>query len=141
MFISKSNKSPFYQLTYNVDGKRTTISTKTSRKKEAQEFLYNFQKEKSAGTICNSTPLKTRITVDSFRTEYLEYCRPIKSSKYTESIDSAFKQFIRLNNDCTLEEILTRSVDRFITITFSRTQRGAHQYYRTLKAAFNKAVE
>jgi site-specific recombinase XerD len=141
MFISKSKKSPFYQLTYIIDGKRTTISTKTSSKKDAQQFLYNFQKEKSAGTTCNSTPQKTCITVDSFRTEYLEYCRPIKSSKYTESIDSAFKQFIRVNNDSALDEVSTRTVDKFITITFARTQRGAHQYYRTLKASFNKAVE
>ena len=40
-----------------------------------------------------------------------------------------------------MNEINIRILDKFITTTFSRTQKGAHHYYRTLKAAFNKAVE
>ena len=42
MFLSKDSKSPFYQVTYFVDGKRTKKSTKTANLKEAQAFLSSF---------------------------------------------------------------------------------------------------
>ena len=42
MFISTSKKSPFYQLTYEVDGKRTTVSTKTQNLQVARKFMANF---------------------------------------------------------------------------------------------------
>ena len=43
MFISKTKKSPFYQLTYKVNCKRTTVSTKSKNLIDAQTFLMNFQ--------------------------------------------------------------------------------------------------
>jgi site-specific recombinase XerD len=136
MFISKSKKSPFYQLTYEVNGKRTTISTKTKNPQEAYSFLENFQKEKEQ-------PKKqiNCFLLSNFKDEYIEFVRPVKSKKYLVSISSSFKQLISFCGDIPLNEIDIRILDKFITTTFSRTQRGAHHYYRTLKASFNKAVE
>ncbi|MBX3008030.1 MAG: tyrosine-type recombinase/integrase [Melioribacteraceae bacterium] len=136
MFISKSKKSPFYQLTYEVNGKRTTISTKTKNPKEAYSFLANFQLQKEQPkkqTDC--------FLLSKFKDEYIEFVTPIKSKKYLISISSSFKQLIAFCGDIPLNEIDIRILDKFITSTFSRTKRGAHHYYRTLKAAFNKAVE
>lgn len=136
MFISKSKKSPFYQLTYEINGKRTTISTKTKNPKEAYSFLENFQLQKEQPkkqTNC--------FFLSNFKDEYIEFARPVKSKKYLISISSSFKQLIAYCGNIPLNEIDIRIVDKFITTTFSRTQRGAHQYYRTLKASFNKAVE
>jgi len=45
MFISKTKKSPFYQLTYDLNGKCTTVSTKTANQKEAYKFIANFSRE------------------------------------------------------------------------------------------------
>ena len=42
--------------------------------------------------------------------------------------------------DIFLNRLDVRTLDKFIITTFSRTQRGASLYYRTLKAAFNKAI-
>jgi integrase/recombinase XerD len=136
MFISKSKKSPFYQLTYEINGKRTTISTKTKNPKEAYKFLENFQNSKEQPK--EETKL---LLLSNFKDEYIEFVRPIKSKKYLVSILSSFKQLISFCGDLSLTEIGIRILDKFITTTFSRTQRGAHHYYRTLKAAFNKAVE
>lgn len=143
MFIFKSKKSPFYQLTYEVNGNRTTISTKTTKEKEAQEFLFKFKHsliEKPQTKIVSEIHAPIKL-LSSFQKEYSEYMRPIKSKNYLESITLSFKQFISFCGDIPLNEIDTRTIDRFITSTFSRTQRGAHHYYRTLKAAFSKAVE
>lgn len=84
---------------------------------------------------------KNKVTLSKFKEEYLSYCGPIKSSKYLISINLSFKQFISVVGDHYLDEITSLNVDQFITTTFERTQRGAHHYYRTLKAAFNKAIE
>ena len=65
----------------------------------------------------------------------------MKSKRYITSIELSFNQFISFCGDMSLKQINTQIIDRFISTTFARTQRGAHQYYRTLKAAFNKAVE
>lgn len=40
-----------------------------------------------------------------------------------------------------LPKIENRLIDKFVISSYSRTQRGAHHYYRTLKAAFNKLIE
>ena len=45
MFLVLNNKSPFYQLVYSKDGKRSTISTGTKDKTQAEKFLKHFEPE------------------------------------------------------------------------------------------------
>jgi site-specific recombinase XerD len=136
MFISKTKKSPFYQLTYEVDGKKTTISTKTKNLNDANLFLINFKKKKEE-------ELKEQIKIlhlTEFRDEYIDYIIQTKSKSYVRSVKLSFKMLIAFTSDILLNRLDLRTVDKFITITFSRTPRGASLYYRTLKAAFSKAV-
>jgi integrase len=154
MFLVKNNKSSFYQIVYFIDGKRTTHSTKKTNEQEALQYLEEFKKSLSLPSgVFDSISLPTesgcsKITTDEnsltlsiFKEEYLEYCNPVKSKKYIDSIAFSFKQFISLCGNRSLTEIDIRTVDKFINSTFTRTERGAHLYYRSLKAAFNKAVE
>lgn len=153
MFLVKNHKSSFYQIVYFVNGKRTTHSTKKINEREAVLYLEEFSKgihldkqslknpSGAAFSITQKTLFKNTLTLSKFKEEYLEYAKPVKSKKYCDSIAYSFKQFIGYCGDILLEEVTTRIVDKFINSTFSRTQRGAHLYYRTLKAALNKAVE
>lgn len=153
MYIVKNNKSRFYQVVFFVNGKRTTRSTKKTSQREAIQFLEEFSKgvledDKSFqspsgdfSTISQITLPKNNLTLSKFKDEYLDYARPVKSKRYTDSIAFAFKQLVLFCGNISLEEIDLKTIDKFIYSTFHRTQRGAHQYYRTLKAAFNKAVE
>ncbi len=109
MFISKSKKSPFYQLTYDVNGKRTTISTKTKNSKEAYSFLENFQIQKEQPNKQNNCLL-----LSNFKDEYIEFARSVKSKKYLISISSSFKQLIVFCGDIPLNEINIRILDKFI---------------------------
>lgn len=141
MYLVKNSKSPFYQIIYFQNGKRTTISTKKKDKSDAEIFLENF---KSSLTLITE-PIKEEkksevITLSKFKDEYLEYIIPLKSKSYVKSIKISFEQLLDFLGDISLKEINTRQLDKFITLTFSRTKRGAHLYYRTLKAAFSKAV-
>ena len=145
MFITKNNKSRYFQLVYFVNGKRTTISTKTEDEKQANEFLfkfkYNLLKKPQRIISQKETPsVEQLITLSQFMGEYLNHIKPIKSPRYAASISLSFRQLILFCGDIELNSVNSKIVDQFITSTFSRTQRGSHLYYRTLKAAFNKAI-
>lgn len=143
MFIVKIKRSSFYQIVYKVNGKKTSKSTGTTNKAEAQKILEEFKR-----SFNNSTQGKIELPIPEhahsildFKNEYLEYLKPIKSKRYIISIELSFNQFISFCGSVILNQITTQMLDKFISTTFTRTQRGAHHYYRTLKAAFNKAVE
>lgn len=155
MFLTKNYKSQFYQIVYFVNGKRTTHSTRKTNEQEALQYLAEFSKGVHSDKSRNNpdeipsgvpdstsqiTVVKNNLTLSKFKEEYLEYCRPVKSKKYIDSIEFSFKQFISFCGNLSLSEIDIRTVDKFIHSTFTRTQRGAHLYYRSLKAAFTKAV-
>ncbi|MHB1687823.1 MAG: tyrosine-type recombinase/integrase [Ignavibacteriaceae bacterium] len=146
MFLTKNNKSSFYQIVYFVDGKRKTHSTKKTDKHQAIQYLEIFKTTplpitKNISSEPQAGDPVTILTLSKFKDEYYEYVRPVKSKKYLDSISYSFKQLIPFCGDIPLNELTTRIVDKFINSTFNRTQRGAHLYYRTLKAAINKAVE
>ena len=89
MYLIKNKKSPFYQVIYFINGKRTTTSTKTKNKKEADKFLESF-KEILLSPIKNEVQIESKIDriiyLSKFRDEYLEYFKPIKSANYIRSI-------------------------------------------------------
>ncbi|MCL5029235.1 MAG: site-specific integrase [Bacteroidetes bacterium] len=142
MYVAKIKRSKFFQIIYFVDGRRKTHSTKTSDRKEALKVLENFKASLNnpVQEIVHQLPIEVSLLLSNFRDEYLEYVHPAKSKKYVESIFYSFKQFMFFCGNIPLNKIETKIVDKFINSTFIRTQRGAHHYYRTLKAAFNKAV-
>ena len=142
MFLAKHHKSPFYQIVYFTDGKRNSISTKTKVKSEAMEFLFKFKnlvEEIPQEIIVRD--IQNSITLSQFKQEYISYLTPTKSANYISSIKYSFNQFISFAGDIELTKTNNRLIDKFIIASFSKTQRGAHLFYRTLKAAFNKAIE
>jgi len=143
MYITKIPKSKFYQVVYFKNGKRTTVSTKTSIKKDAEKFLKTFEPSDKPNAQIEKVTQKEKtsaITLLDFKEEYLNYVSSLKSPTYIKSINLSFRQFYNFIGNIPLSEIDVRKLDKFITVTFARTQRGSHLYYRTLKAAFSKAV-
>jgi len=151
MYVVKIPRSKYYQLVYFQDGKRTTVSTKRTNKREAFRFLEEFsrgnQNNNSPEIKCDenepepqATTNKNGLTLLEIQDEYLEYCKPVKSIRYIDSIEFSFKQFIIFCGNILVSEVDIRTVDKFINSTFARTQSGAHLYYRSIKAAFNKAI-
>ena len=140
MFISKSAKSPFYQLTYiNSNGKRTTVSTRTTDVKQAEIFLQSFV---PGATETNDPPPpqpQKELTLVQFQNEYVKFITASTSKSYVRSVKLSFKMLKEFCGDFKLCFYNFRLIDNFVSQTFQRTQRGAALYYRTLKAAFNKA--
>jgi len=136
MYVVKNSKSSFYQLVYFVNGKRTTVSTKTKNEKEAFRFLASFKKIDP-----EQKPKIVSLALSKFQEEYLEYLEFTKSKHYLRSIKTSFKILIEFCGDVHIDRLDLRTMDKFISITYQRTQRGASLYFRTLKAAFSKAVQ
>lgn len=139
MFLSRSQKSPFYQIIYEVEGKRTTVSTKTTDLNEARKYLASFSIPVKINNVVYEA--NNSILLEDFKNEYVGFTKLSKSKYYvTRSIEPAFKFFIQHCGNILLSEVTTRHIDNFIMSTYQRTQSGAALYYRTLKAAFSKAV-
>ena len=136
MYLVKNNKSPYYQVVFFTNGKRTTISTKTGNFREANRFMNNLKIEP-----IKELPTKTQsIIISGFRDEYLSYLESTKSKNYIRTVQYSFKMLIESIGEIPLNRLDLRALDKFITVTFLRTPSSASLYYRTLKAAFSKAV-
>lgn len=139
MFLTKIKRSQFYQLVYEVDGKRNTISTKTTNLKKAQAFLNTFTPQAKEKQI-QLSPIAI-FTLSQFKDEYLKYAKLRFSKSYVErSIEPAFKLLIEFAGDIPLKQLDLKTLDNFIINKFNSTKSGAALYYHTLKAAFSKAV-
>ena len=139
MFLTKYKKSPYYQIVYFVDGKRTKVSTKTKDLKEAKKFLTSFSIPHKVNNVVFE--LNNSIKLEDFRDEYINYLIQSVSKSYIErSIKPAFKFLIEHVGNELLSYITVRKLDNFINTRFKVSKSSAGLYYRTLKAAFSKAV-
>ena len=139
MFLTKIKRSQFYQVVYEVDGKRNTVSTKTADTKEAQAFLSTFAPVTKEKQILLSPAVI--FTLSQFKDEYLIYAKLRFSKSYVErSIEPAFKLLIEFVGDIPLKQLDLKTFDNFIVNKYNSTKSGAALYYRTLKPAFSKVV-
>ncbi|MCH7974656.1 MAG: tyrosine-type recombinase/integrase [Bacteroidetes bacterium] len=137
MYLVLNNKSPNYQLIFFRYGKRTSISTGTSSKREAEKFLNSFNLQPKA----EPTAEKVSIKLSSFASEYKNYVRNTHSEKYlTKAVIPSFVSLQKFLPDIPLVNISSRNIDQFISSVASKAKFAASLYHRTLKAAFNKAV-
>lgn len=138
MFLTKINRSHFYQLVYFIDGKRKTLSTKTSNVKEAKLFLANFTPPDNKKNI--TTPVDV-YTLSKFRNEYINYAKIQLSKDYVKgAIEPSLNLLIKYAGDIPLNELDIKILDNFISEKYSSSKFTAALYYRTLKSALSKAV-
>ena len=134
-YLVKEKTSPYYQVYFIRDGRRTKKSTKEKTKSEALKFLTRF-KEKM-----NQKRIIPKIFVE-FEREYISWISDTHSKSYLEkSVKLAFRLFNDfVGKDIFLTDISANVADRFFSFTFSRAEYAARLYLRTLKSAFNTAI-
>jgi len=64
-------KSPYYQVVYFINGKRTKKSTKTSDKKKAEKFLASFVPQQNIEPT--EKPHNLSVNLSNFILEYKTY--------------------------------------------------------------------
>jgi len=136
MYISK-RKNGFYFVEFidPITNKIRRKTTKAKRKQEAILFLKEFEKELD---LNKKNPPKMLL---EFAAEYSDFVRDTFSKKYLSSVQLSFRKMIEHLGDINLHVISTKDTQKFLTVTHQRTKRGAELYHRTLKAAFNRALE
>jgi len=143
MFLAKDSKSPYLQLIYFIDGKRKRVSTHTSNRAEAEKFLKSFVPLPKEKKVAQEEPKEKTITImlNSFIAEYKTYVSNTYSEKYLKkAVKPSFAALQKYIPDMPLQIISTRIIDQFISSAAASSKHSASLYYRTLKAAFNKAV-
>lgn len=134
MYLTKEKSSPYYQVIYLRNGKRTKKSTKKKLKSEALKFLSDFEKN------IKTEKKEKKILISEFQKEYEKFILETKSKSYLRSVKLSFRKFIEFAGDVYLNEIDIKLFEKFIQITFKRAKYSAGLYYRTLKSALSTAL-
>jgi len=133
MFLSR-RKNGYYFIQY-LDPFTNQVkrkSTGTQSKNEALRCLRKFNPE---------VPNRIKpFRISRFRDEYLEYVANNRSPKYIKSIELSFRQLLLYSRNIYLQDLDARLLDYFVSEKFSSSPAAASLYFRTLKAAFSKAV-
>lgn len=102
----------------------------------------DIEKFKLLATLFNEVNRKDVVTLRIFEDEYLNYVKANLSPSYLRSIKSSF---VHLNNYFGIQKVITeiklKDAEQFMMRLREKTKKGYRVYYRTLKAAFNKALE
>jgi site-specific recombinase XerD len=84
---------------------------------------------------------KSDKTLIQFRDEYVEAIKYTHSKSYLRSVEYTFKDLLKFSDNLQLSRLDNRFMENYIISTFKRSKYTASLYFRTLKAAFSKAVD
>ena len=133
MYLIRRKNGTYYIQFFDLQTKQIRrISTKTKFKREALTILKQFNPSQDV--------LIKQIRLSVFCKEYLNYVTSNRTHKYSKSINLSFRQLMNYSKDIYLQNLTPRILDQFIAERFSTAPWSALMYYRTLKAAFSKAV-
>ena len=137
MYLGKrSNGNYFVEYFDEEQNCKRRISTGCTKKNDSIKFLSKFKKNKFM------KPSAIHKKLSEFEEEYKKYVGATHSKKYLSSINISFKKFKEfLGKDVNLSQLSLRNTQQFIIETYNRTKYSAYLYNRTLKAAFNRAIE
>ena len=83
----------------------------------------------------------TRVTLEDFKKEFLEYSAGVHSRKTLRTHRTAFREFIRVEGNKLLENIGIREIEHFLSKKKQEASEwSARKYYGSLASAFEKAV-
>lgn len=112
-----------------------------------EEFLKNIssndlEKLRVLLSIIPGNEPKEIVTLRVFVDEYSNLIKQNRSNAYHVSVMSSFKHLIEFfGAQKSVREIGLKELENFCSYLQQKVHKGFHVYYRTLKAAFNKAVE
>jgi site-specific recombinase XerD len=136
MFLGKrSNGIYFVEFFDESLFKTRRVSTGTKNKKLASEFLHKMEFRRFL------PPVQKKILLSQFEKEYFQNFGCNFSSSYIKSIELSFRQLRDHTGDVNISSMSRQTAQKFISSVFSNAKGASALYHRTLKAAFNRAVE
>jgi hypothetical protein len=110
MFLTKRSNGIYHLCYYKSDGKRSSVSTKTKLKSEAQRFLNNFSRQLEEKKNQKTTP----ITLHKFVFEFLKHSESVHTYWTNFGYKQTFRFFKKFFGDVGLTEISARDISRYI---------------------------
>jgi site-specific recombinase XerD len=147
MFLAKRNNGYYFIQYFNkAENRNMRVSTGTKQKTEAQRFLANFQSDPvpQSDLKLQASPkpqVGKKILLSHFWNEYVTYVGVTHSAHYLSSINLSFRMLKGYLGEVAIDQISRKIAQQFASTTLMRTKYGAYLYCRTLKAAFNLAIE
>lgn len=135
MFLIKRNSVYYIRYFDETENRQKQFSTKCKSKQEALKFLTNFSAE-----LKNKEKLKF-ISLESFKSEYLDFIQRRHSQKYFISIDKTFKNLIKHTGNIPLVKLYPSTLEKYLYSVFEVAKYNAAHYYRNLNASFNYAIQ
>lgn len=136
MFLFKRGETWYIEYFDESRNRLRRKSTHASNKLEAEKFLSTFQNGQSA-----SHKIEEPLTVMDFAEEYVQYLQASHSKKYARDAKAAFHALATFTDDMLLSEITTKKLEEFFLSSFKHAKFNTARNYRTIRAAFTKAVE
>lgn len=134
MYLIKEKKSPYWYAVYEQDGIRVKRSTKKTSKREAEKVLSKIRSQ------FHFNPHLVKISLLKFADEYYEFIEASKSKDYLRSIKLSIKMLHNFLGDVAINSIRPKNLEMFILNVAQKSPYAARLYFKTLKAAFTKAV-
>lgn len=133
LFINKK-RSPYWQLGYELEGKATSISTRTRDRAKAERFLTDFKKNSEAGQSGNGIYLK------DFIKKYCDYVELTGSKSYLKrSVIPSLNDLVKHIGNISLKNLDRFILEKFLLSTFKRSPYTAYLNFRTIRAALTRA--
>lgn len=138
MFLSKRSNENYYLFYNQSNGKRTCVSTKTSNKSKALEFLHTF-KMKTDEEIKRGIK---QITLKKYVFEFLKYSESVHSWNTTKTFKSTFKIVLAYFGEINLDSISNRDIQKYLEfrIRTGRSVYPARKDLINLSSMFSRAI-
>lgn len=134
MYLLKRGEIFYVEFFDEALGKKRRLSTKQTNREAAINFVSKLHQNKSSKSNHHG------VTLSQFKEEYLENKKTVHSKKYIQSIDLAFRVLLEFTGNINLDQVKIQDIERFLNFKQKEAPHAAHLYFRTLKAAFNKAL-
>jgi|GEM_PF-3537853 len=140
MFLAQRSNGIYFIEFFDEQSQKLRRKSLGTKNRSDTYSLYSKFFQEPRPTVKEEIP-KNKNLLEEFQKEYVSSLQNTHSKNYISSIDLSFKELIEFCGNADLKSLNTILMQKFINETYGRAKRSAALYFRTLKAAFNKAVD
>ena len=136
MILYKRSNSIYYLKYQDQFGNEKRVSTKCTKKNDANKFITKFKNELEKKQHLKSISLNKAIK------QYLSYCKIHFSTKHHETLTYNLNSFLRVVSDKPLNKVNKSEIENFIhSKILDNKLHSAFQLYKNLKTFFNWSLD
>lgn len=137
MILSKRSNGIYYIFYLQPNGKRTCVSTRTTKKSEALKFLLTFERRLEEKKAQKVIP----ITLKEYCEHFLNYSKHVHANSTYRGYDESLKCLKKYFGDVAITELTQRKISEYFT--YRMNTGSLHQARKDLicfSSCFNKAI-